>query len=131
MSAVGVQKWICWNDVGVVGGDVGSISRNHSSHHAYKPPKQFLWIEYLEISGLRALRELVAHWALALHPVFEDEKSNASDEETVKPKNCIKLTNSNNKFARNCFFTETDRVRKRERERERERERDRERERES
>ena len=34
----------------------------------------------------KALRELNAHWALPNYSVFEDEKSNGSDEKWVGPK---------------------------------------------
>ena len=34
----------------------------------------------------RPLRALNVHWALPVYPVFEDEKSNASDEKLVKRK---------------------------------------------
>ena len=34
----------------------------------------------------KALRELNAHWSLLVYPVYEDEKSKASDETTVKRK---------------------------------------------
>ena len=36
--------------------------------------------------GRKALTELNVHWALPVYPVFEDEKSNGSDEKSVKRK---------------------------------------------
>ena len=51
------------------------------SHHKYRSPKQF------ELKQSRkALRSLNACWALPVYPVFEDQKSKASDEKSVKRK---------------------------------------------
>ena len=48
---------------------------------SFKSPKQF------ELKQSRkALRALNARWALPVYPVFEDEKSKASDEKSVKRK---------------------------------------------
>ena len=38
------------------------------------------------------LSALNARWALPVYPVFEDEKSNASDEKSVKQKIALKKT---------------------------------------
>ena len=63
------------------GGGGSSTSKNCSSHRKHKSPKRF---------GLKqswkALRALNARWALPVYPVFEDEKSKASDEKSVKRK---------------------------------------------
>ena len=69
------------NSGGVWGGGGGggvSTSKNRSSHHKYKFPKQFELKQ-----SWKALRALNDRWAL---PVFEDEKSKASDEKSVKRK---------------------------------------------
>ena len=58
-----------------------STSKNRSSHHYYKSPKQF---ELKQSS--KALRALNVRWALPVYPVFEDEKSKASDKKLVKQK---------------------------------------------
>ena len=51
------------------------------SQHKYKSPKQF------ELKhSWKALRAPNARWALPVYPVFEDEKSKASDENLVKQK---------------------------------------------
>ena len=60
---------------------VSSTSKNCPPHQKYKSPKQF----ELKQSG-KSLRALNAHWALPVYPVFEDEKSKASDEKLVKRK---------------------------------------------
>ena len=63
------------------GGGVSSTSRDRTPHLKYKSPKQF------ELKQSRkALRALNARWALTVCPVFEDEKSKASDEKSVKRK---------------------------------------------
>ena len=63
-----------------------------------KSPKQFLLIAYLKTSGLNGskrnscklvipmVRALNARWTLPVYPVFEDEKSKASDEKSDKRK---------------------------------------------
>ena len=43
-------------DVRAVGGGVGSISKNHPSHHKFKSPKQFLLIANLKTSGLNGYK---------------------------------------------------------------------------
>ena len=64
-----------------VNSGVTSTSLNFPSQHKYKSPKQF------ELKQRRkALRALNAHWALPVYPIFEDEKSKASDEKSVKRK---------------------------------------------
>ena len=71
------------NSVGGVGGQQRgagvSISKNRPSHHKYKYSLQ-------NNLSLKALRALNARWALPVYPVFEDEKSKASDEKSVKRK---------------------------------------------
>ena len=57
---------------------VSSTSKNRPSQHKYRSPKQFK----LKRSR-KALRALNPRWAL---PVFEDRKSKASDEKSVKRK---------------------------------------------
>ena len=58
-----------------------STSKNPPSQHKYKSPKQFELKQ-----SWKALRALNARWALPVYPVFEDEKSKASDEKSVKRK---------------------------------------------
>ena len=62
-------------------GGVGGVptAKNRPSHHKYKSPKQFELKQ-----SWKALRALNARWALPVYPVFEDEKSKASDEKSVK-----------------------------------------------
>ena len=62
-------------------GEGSSTSMNRSSHSNYKSPKQFELKQ-----SWKALRALNARWALPVYPVFEDEKSKASDEKSVKRK---------------------------------------------
>ena len=65
------------------GGGGVSTSKNRPSHHKYKykSPRQF------ELKQTwKALRAHNARWALPVYPVFEDEKSKASDEKLVKRK---------------------------------------------
>ena len=50
------------------------------------PQNSFVESQSSSIVRLRALRELNARWALPVYPVFEDEKSNESDEKSVKQK---------------------------------------------
>ena len=72
-----------WGGGGGGGSTLGMslTSKNHPSHHKYKSPKQF------ELKQSRkALRALNARWALPVCPVFEVEKSKASDEKWVKRK---------------------------------------------
>ena len=57
------------------------FSENCPSHHKYKSPKQFE-----RQPSWKALSALGARWALPVNPVFEDEKSKASDEKSVKRK---------------------------------------------
>ena len=89
-SAVGVAAIVgVWGGGGVNrgggGGGFVSTSNNRPSHHKYKSPKQF---ELKQSS--KALRALNARWALPVYPVFEDEKSKASDEKSVKRKIAFK-----------------------------------------
>ena len=53
-------------------------------------PQNFRRIVYLETSeaynSKRAAQPLNALWALPAYPVFEDEKSNGSDKESVSRK---------------------------------------------
>ena len=49
--------------------------------HKYKSPKQFELKQ-----NLKALRALNTRWALPFYPIFEDEKSKALDEKSVKRK---------------------------------------------
>ena len=58
-----------------------STSKNRPSHHKYKSPRQFELKQ-----NWKALRAHNARWALPVYPVFEDEKSKASDEKLVKRK---------------------------------------------
>ena len=51
------------------------------------------------IVRLRALRELNAFRSLSVYPVFEDEKSNGSDEKSVKRKIALKKTQRTNIMA--------------------------------
>ena len=74
-SKVGGQKWR-----GATVG-VSSTSKNAPSHHMYKSPKQFELKQ-----SWKALRALNALWSLPVYPVYEDEKSRASDEKSVKRK---------------------------------------------
>ena len=82
-----LQEWGLGADVG---GDVGwgdkflrsvlhtiSISLQNSSceSHAWK------------LVSSMTLKELNAYWVLPLYSVCEDEKTNRSDERSVKPKN--------------------------------------------
>ena len=81
------------------GGGVSSTSENRPSHHKYKSPKQF---------GLKqswkVLRALSARWTLPVYPVFEDERSKASDEKSVKRKIALKKTDRTNIIATNFVW---------------------------
>ena len=62
-----------------------STSKNRPSHHKYKSPKQF------ELSqSWKPLRAINDRWALPVYIVFADEKSNGSDEKSVKRKIALK-----------------------------------------
>ena len=52
----------------------------------------------------KALRALNTHLALPVYPVFEDEKSKASDEISVKRKIALKKTDSTNIIAANFVW---------------------------
>ena len=80
-----------------VGG--GSTSKNRSSHHNYRSAKQFELKQ-----SWKALRALNARWALPVYPVFEDEKSKASDKKSVKRKMTWKKTDRTNIVAANFFW---------------------------
>ena len=67
--------------VGSKVGGMSSTTKNRSSHHKYKSPKQFELKQ-----SWKALRALNARWALPVYPVFEVEKSKASDKKSVKRK---------------------------------------------
>ena len=71
-----LKKWQKFSTVGV-----SSTSKNRPSHHKYKSPKQFELKQ-----SWNALRALNARWAVPVYPVFEQEKSKASDEKSVKRK---------------------------------------------
>ena len=58
---------------------VSSTSKNRPSNHKHKSPKQFELKQ-----SWNALRALNARWALPVYPVFEDEKSNGSDQKSGK-----------------------------------------------
>ena len=58
-----------------------------ASHHEYTPPKQFLSIAYLDISELKGSKRTQCPLGATCYPVFEEEKSDASDEYSVKQKN--------------------------------------------
>ena len=66
---------------------VSSTSKNRPSHHKYqyKSPKEFELKQ-----SWKSLGALNARWALPVYPVFEDEKSTASDEKLVKRKIALK-----------------------------------------
>ena len=49
----------------------------------------------------KALRALNARWAQPVYPIFEDEKSNGSDEKSVKQKIAFKKTDRTNIIATN------------------------------
>ena len=64
------------------GGEVSQPLRSAlHTKYKYKSPKQFELKQ-----SWKALRALNARWALPVYPVFEDEKSKASDEKLVKRK---------------------------------------------
>ena len=50
------------------------------------------------------LMKLNACWRLTVYPVFKDEKSNESDEKSVKQKNGIKMNNRTNIIATNFVW---------------------------
>ena len=58
-----------------------STSKNRPSHQKYKSPKQSVLKQ-----SRKALIALNAHGALPVNPIFEDEKSKASDAKLVKRK---------------------------------------------
>ena len=58
-----------------------STSKNRSSQHKYKSPKQ--WVETVKQSW-KALGAVNARWALPVYPVFEVEKSKPSSEKLHK-----------------------------------------------
>ena len=62
-------------------GGVSSTSKNRSSHHHYKSLKQFELKQ-----SWKNLRALKARRALPVYPIFEAEKSKASDKKSVKRK---------------------------------------------
>ena len=71
---------------GVVEG--GSTSKKRPSHHKYV--SKTVSVNHI-LSRLRRLvsrkaLELNARWAFSVYPVFENEKSNRSDEKSVKRK---------------------------------------------
>ena len=61
-----------------------SNSKSRPSHLEYRSQTSFCESHHWRIMSWRALtlRELNALWALPVHPVFEDEKSSASDEKS-------------------------------------------------
>ena len=65
----------------------------------YKSPKQFELKQ-----SWKALRALKARWALPVYPVFEDEKSKASDKKIDRAKNRIKKTDRTNIIATNFVW---------------------------
>ena len=82
----GGGEWVTVRKGGRGGGNSGwstvdgsSTSTNLPSHHKYKSPKQFELKQ-----SLKAARALNARWALPVYPIFEDEKSKASEEKSVK-----------------------------------------------
>ena len=84
----GGQQWGGGNGVMGGGGNIGgstvgvsSTSKNRPSHHKYKSPKQFELKQ-----SWKALIALNARWALPVYPVFQGEKSKASDEKSVERK---------------------------------------------
>ena len=83
MAYVGANRWVTARGVGaIVGGStvgLSSTSKNRPSHHKYKSQKQFELKQ-----SWKALRALNARWALPVYPIFEDEKSNVSEEISVE-----------------------------------------------
>ena len=70
---------------------VFSTSKNRPSHHKYKFPERF------ELKQSRkALRALRVRWALPVYPALEDEKSNGSDEKSVRRKIAKKKNDKTN-----------------------------------
>ena len=66
----------------VIGGQQwGVFNLSSALQTISKSPKQFELKQ-----SWKALRALNARWALPVYPVFEDEKSKASDEKSVKRK---------------------------------------------
>ena len=87
---------------GQVGGStmgLSSTSKKSSSQHKFKSPKQFELKQ-----SWKVLRALNARWALPIYPVFEDEKSKASDEKSVKRKIALKKTDRTNIIATNFVW---------------------------
>ena len=86
---------------GVNRGEGVSTSKNRPSHHKYnfKSPKQFELKQ-----SWKAPRALNARWVLPVYPVFEDEKSKASDEKSVKRKIALKKTDKTNIIATNFVW---------------------------
>ena len=90
------------------GGGGGSISKNRPSHHKYKSPKHqnsFCELHTWRLVSCKALRELNDRWALPVYPVFEEEKSKASDEKSVKRKIAYKKSKRTNIIATNLDQT--------------------------
>ena len=75
---------------------VSSTSEIRPSQQKYKSPKDF------ELKQSRkTLRALYSRGALPVYPVFEDKKSKASDEKSVKRKIAQKKTDRTNIIATN------------------------------
>ena len=47
---------------------------------------KFICKKMLKLVSWKITRAVTARWVLPVHPVFEDEKSNGSDEKPVKQK---------------------------------------------
>ena len=69
----------------------------------YGLPSSFTTLNTLRTTkrGYVPLMKLNARWALPIYPVFKDEKSNGSDEKSVKRKIACKKDQQANKIATN------------------------------
>ena len=65
-------------------GGGGATSKNRPTHH--KSPKLFCESHTWRLVSSNTLRETNTHLALPFYLVFEAEKSNGSDEKSVKRK---------------------------------------------
>ena len=83
------------------GEDVGSISKNRSSHHKFKSPKQFRFIAYLKTSVMNGSKRMQTR--LYLFIPFLKMKVKWVRQKIGRAENCIKETNRINIFATNCF----------------------------
>ena len=85
----------------VWGGGGGQALRTALQTISISLQNSFCESHTLRLVSWKALRELHDHCALSVYPIFEDEKSNGSDEKIGQVKNRIKNTNRTNIIATN------------------------------